>query len=483
MPIRLAAVLATALLALPPTAAAQSHGFSTGFSDAGAFTNPAAPADNLVNLARAREAGARYIRFGLDWRDVAPTQPPTREIARDPSWAGYDWTQTDIAIRSIVDAGLHPLPIVLKAPRWAEGADRPTAPGALYDSTSWKPSPADLEAFAGALAIRYSGTFTDPAHPGAPLPRVERWQAWNEPNLDEYLTPQWTTRRGRKPVPASPGHYRLLLNAFYRGMKRIMPSNTVITAGTAPFGNPDLGGGAMPPARFWRELLCVTGRKKLRAGSCRDEVWFDAYAHHPYPIGPPRRTAINVDDVVVPDLRKITKPLALAMRRGTVRPTGPKPLWITEISWDSKPDPTGLSQADQARYMAGAFNVLWQQGASVVLWYTMRDEAPVPSWGKTFQSGIFQRGDTIAEDRRKPSYTAFAFPFTAYRSEGVAHLWGVSPTGRVVTVERRVGDEWRPVMTIRPQRNRVFVGRLRVSRGADLRAVSGPDVSRPWTTF
>ena len=46
----------------------------------------------------------------------------------------------------------------------------------------------------------------------AGLPRVRYFQAWNEPNLSVYLTPQY---KGKNEVAA--GHYRRMLNAFYAG--------------------------------------------------------------------------------------------------------------------------------------------------------------------------------------------------------------------------------------------------------------------------
>ena len=60
----------------------------------------------------------------------------------------------------------------------------------------------------------------------------------------------------------------------------------------------------MRPAYFWRQVLCVKGGRKPRAkSSCSGgPARFDALAHHPYPIGPPARSAINSDDVAIPDM-------------------------------------------------------------------------------------------------------------------------------------------------------------------------------------
>src|SRR5205085_6691381 len=114
--------------------------------------------------------------------------------------------------------------------------------------------------FATAAARRYSGHFPDPLHPGATLPAVRYWQAWNEPNLDHYLSPHWT-KSGAQYIPTSPSIHRLLLNAFHGAVKGVSQSNLVVTAGTAPYGdtagtNP-VGNERMQPVAFDRALFCL----------------------------------------------------------------------------------------------------------------------------------------------------------------------------------------------------------------------------------
>ena len=185
----------------------------------------------------------------------------------------------------------------------------------------------------------------------------------------------------------------------------------------------------------------------------------------------------------MPDLGKITKLLPVAMKAGTILPKRRKPLWITEISWDSKPDPDGLSLASQARYLEAALYVLWTQGASLVTWWNVRDDPPKPSYAATYQSGIFTAGPTPAQDVRKPSYTAFTFPFTAYRYKGVAKLWGMAPGAGAVTIQAKRGSRWVTATRLRARTNRIFTGTLRVGQGVELRAVSASTSSLSWVTF
>ena len=150
-----------------------------------------------------------------------------------------------------------------------------------------------------------------------------------------YLTPQWENG-----APASPAHYRRMLNAFYDAVKGVNPANRVITAGTAPFGDPGTSGKRMRPARFDRELFCVSG------AACANPAKFDVLSHHPYSVGGPNRKALNADDVSVPDLDKLVKPLRRAERTRRVGGARRHAVWVTELSWDSSPpDPLGVPGA------------------------------------------------------------------------------------------------------------------------------------------
>ena len=185
------------------------------------------------------------------WSQVAPLVPSPSFDPADPSSPGYDWSATDAAVRDLSSHGLQVLLNLTGAPTWAEG---PAAPAGTQPGT-WRPDPTQFASFATAAALRYDGRFPDPLQPGAFLPRVRYWQPWNEPNLAYYLSPQWTRVRGGW-APASPVIYRQLLNAFYRAVKRVSSSNFVVTAGTAPYGDPP-GGQRMPPVAFDRALFCL----------------------------------------------------------------------------------------------------------------------------------------------------------------------------------------------------------------------------------
>jgi hypothetical protein len=445
--------------------------------DEGVIDSPN-PGDTATGLARARQAGASVWELGISWAGVSPTRPATLADARNPAWSGYRWSSTDAALRAIAATGMQTLAVINGAPAWAEGPNRPST--SVAPTGTWDPSATWFGAFATALAKRYSGTFADPAAPGSDLPAIRDWEPWNEPNLQVFLAPQWKHVGGRSEA-ISPGIYRALLNAFYAGLKAVAPADVVAAGTTAPFGDPP-GGSRMQPATFWRDLLCVTAGPHPVSTRCGAHVHFDAISHHPYPIGPPTYHAIDANDVTVPDLGKITRLIPVAERAGNVLPNGPKPLWITEISWESPPDPNGLSYADQALYLEGAIDVLYHEGASMFIWFNLRDQPLNPPKYTNLQSGVYSRGATPAQDVAKPSLSAFEFPFTAYRTNGFANLWGMAPTAVAVAIQEQEGAKWVTVRTLAAANTRIFSGSLLVGPRTSLRAVSGGKASVTWTT-
>lgn len=445
-----AAALATASLAAAPAASAGTRGLSLGFGDS-TLTSPDA-ATRTLWLDRAQNVGAQVVRLELSWSVVAPTLRSASFQPTDPADPAYRWGYIDAAVRDATAHGLQIILLINRAPSWAEGRRRPpSAPAG-----TWKPDPHQFGLFARAAARRYSGLISG-------LPAVRRWQVWNEPNVPEHLTPQFS--RGRA---FSPAWYRRMLNAAYASIKEVSQANVVSTAGTAPYGDPQ--GTRMPPVSFWRAVLCLRGAA-LRPARCPHPAHFDALAHHPYPVTGPYAHAISSLDASVPDLVRLARVVRAAQRHHRVLPRGHKRLWATEFAWDSNPpDPDGVSSRLQARWLEQAFYVLWRQGVDTITWFQIGDQPPVPSYPATRQSGVFFR-----DGRPKPAAQAFRFPFVTQRiGHGRLQAWGRAPgTGGLVVIERRVGAGWRPVRSLHVGAGRVFLVRLRLSSRTVLRARAG----------
>ena len=457
--------LASALLGLlvfaAPSALAKQGSLQTGFTDS--VYADADAGTRAAWLDRTRNSEASIVRIDVSWRSVAPGSRSRAFHAGDPASPGYSWQRTDEAVRDARRAGLHVLLTFTSAPAWAEGAHRQ----ADAPAGTWRPRPRALGAFARALAHRYSGRFRDPAT-GEVLPRVSRFQVWNEPNLYIYLTPQGGAR-GR-PIRSAP-HYRLMLRAAYRGIKSAHRDNVVVAAGHSPYG--DETGSRTRPVRFWRGRFCLAGQG-LRRLPCAQPALLDAVAHHPYAIGGPYRHTFSKDDMSIPDVWRLTRVARAAVRSGRALPRRPKPLWITEVGWDSKPpDPNGVSSRTHARWLSQAFWVLWRQGASVISWFQIRDQDTVPDFFSTAQSGVYFR-----DGRPKLAQRAFRFPFASERrARSKIRIWGKAPHSGRVLIEATTDQGWRVIARVRTGRSNIFTRTISVKRKIRLRARQGTRVS------
>ena len=199
---------------------------------------------------------------------------------------------------------------------------------------------------------------------------------------------------------------------------------------------------------------------------------------HPYGIKGPLWHALDADDAAVPDISKLARVLHQAERVGHVRGIGPQQLWVTEISWDSSPpDPDGVPVAEQARWLEQSLYVLWRQGVTTVLWLQIVDSPPIPSYGSTYQAGLY-----YADGTSKPAAQAFRFPFVSRRlNRGHIQTWGRAPHGGKLAIEQWRRGRWLVLRTLFAQRGQVFTIVLPVRGRAALRAQEDPDTSLVWT--
>lgn len=435
--------------------------FETGFTDDYTFQAPYSTT-RLQWFQRAARVGSRWVRLAVPWSVIAPARPMRGFDQSDPADPQYDWSNLDISVRDAVASGQRVLLEISMSPVWAEQhPPRSAIPG------TWRPDPAALGAFAGAVARRYSGRFPDPLRPARMLPTVEDFQVWNEPNLRTHLEPQWTKIGEHRYVPASPAIYRRMLNAAYRRIKAVQPRGTVLAAGTAPYGDPP-GVNRMTPGLFWRDLFCLRG-KRLQPLRCPDVAHLDAVDHHPYGLRP-GISARNPDDAAVPDIGRLQRIITAARRAHHVLPRGPKPFWVTEVSWTSKPpDPYGVSTQAQAQFLDYAFYALWRQGVAHVLWDQISD---FPH-GSLTGSGVY-----FANGTAKPSAAAFRFPFLVRSGKaGNGTIWGRAPKPGWVSVQAWRHGAWLRFARARTTRGGVFMFRRRLPRRALLRAVIRHQVS------
>jgi hypothetical protein len=239
----------------------------------------------------------------------------------------------------------------------------------------------------------------------------------------------------------------------------------------------------MRPLTFWRTLLCVKDNKRLSPKRKCRKPKFDVLAHNPINTsGSPRRSAIHPDDVSTPDLHNLVDVLRAAERAGNVRPKGKRPVWATELWWETNPpDPytKNPSPKVQAVWYTKSLYSLWRQGASMVLLLQVRDSPYDGEPGRfegNYQSGVFE-----ANGDPKPAATAMRFPFVADRkSKRKVVLWGIPPrAGQLVVGQKGKSGA---VSRFQVRANTVFRKKIKLrKRGRQqLRGAVAGERSRYW---
>jgi Cellulase (glycosyl hydrolase family 5) len=322
-------------------------------------------AGRMAMLGRARRAGAAVIRTTVTWAHAAPRRPQDPAAPFDPA---YRLDDVDELARNAQARGMELLITIWGTPPWANGGGEPNRPPS---------DPGDLAHFAQALSDRYSGR-----HPGYPAVRL--FSAWNEPNLELFLSPQFDAQRRS----VSPAAYARLARAVVDGVRRGNPEALVAIGETSARGRdfPALGSGqeSHSPAQFARLVALAD-----------PDLPFDAWAHHPYPTRPdlPPSGPVRWPGVGLTSLERFGRELDRWFSRDRV------PLWITEYGHETRPaEPLAVSESDQARY---AQEAIWMAAGDprvrVLIWFVLKDRP-----GNPWQSGLHDAGD-----RLKPAWYRF----------------------------------------------------------------------------
>jgi len=430
---------ASALAAKKPAAKAKAPlsapGLETIVQDDGLLLyRPAAEVEAAV--ARIKELGIDRVRITASWSSLtrAPESAtkPDGFDARDP--AAYEqerWQGLDTAIRAIRAAGLKALvDIGFWAPHWATT----DAPGPRARTNIDPQAYAD---FATAIALRYSGAFTPPppapdapapppatedaslikdllqplipfplpdplrppppppataraAQAGAvavaaqagPLPSVDRFILWNEPNHQSLLLPQWNGT-----APASPAIYRAMVRAGYAAVKEVRRTATVLIGNTSSTGGGKRGSGPVPPLEFLRDLACVDAKLRPRTtGDCANYTQLpgDGWSHHPYSQNerPSRvsKPVLERDDLRLADLPRLAETLNTLARMGRIAPAN-RDIYLTEFGYETKgiPGRPRVDERQQARWLTWA-EYLADRVPTVRSFaqFLLRDQPPAP---------------------------------------------------------------------------------------------------------
>jgi hypothetical protein len=338
----------------------------------------------------------QVLRVNLYWGGnkwaVANSEPTD---GTDPGDPAYNWVIYDRLVRYAATYHIQIMFSILFTPAWANGGKAKTVPPTNMQ---------DLVDFAYAAGARYSGFWTPPswqqlptlAPPDEPLPLVDYWTAWNEPNSPVFLTPQYKRVNG-KWVVESAVQYAKICNAVYQGIHEVLispergapPGEQVACGVTDPRGNDAPGSkrASVDPLTF------LTAAKNAGMGP------LDAYAHNPY------ASAGTEGPKYVPKgktARRIQMGNLNVLIKLLTKYYGRKPLWITEYGYQTNPpDKTifGTSWRNQALYLKQAYTMARNNPrVTMFIWYPLRDEALIGGW----QSGL----ETLS-GKHKPAWNVF----------------------------------------------------------------------------
>ena len=287
------------------------------------------------NLLQTQAMGFGWVKQKFAWRDIEPAVK-----------GHYDWYRADEIVRRINEAGLNLLVRLDVQPVWTIAS----LPEHLWAGNQPPVNYQDFGDFCYALAARYRG-------------RVQAYQVWNEPNLSR----EWGN------LAPSPVEYTELLRVCYLGIKTADPQAIVISAGLAPTGTqPPL---AMPDTEF------LQGMYDAGAAAYFDVLGLNAPGYKAPPETDPA-VATNPDAGFgghrwnvfrhVEDMRAIMVANGDEAKQVAILEMG----WMREQSYFPDYQWHGVSEAQQAEYLVGAYRYAqehWQPWIGLMVTIYMAD--------------------------------------------------------------------------------------------------------------
>ncbi|HET9094088.1 MAG TPA: hypothetical protein VFN36_03285 [Solirubrobacteraceae bacterium] len=512
-------VAASSALALHASAAAASSRQVSLIQDGVALNqNP------YGDLAEMKEVGANTVRVLLNWNSVAPRPnarfaPRPFTAANPAAYPASGWSQWDAIVRAAHVEGIRvDLDIIGAPPRWAEARNVP--PQYLRSSYGWEPNAVDYGQFVRAVATRYDGHYT-PAGQTSPLPRVNLYSLWNEPNNGQDLGPQNidATKKSAGYLQ-SPRYYRQLLRTGFSALRAKARGSTILfgelapdgkgpfhTSRRLPFGLPGRVS-LSAPGTFVRTLYCLnpaykplTGRAASVAGCPtnararrsfvrQNPALFDAsaFAMHPYAshyTPTAKAKSIPANDFPFPVIGRLestlTRSTSFWHRRRLYR------IWSTEFGYITSPPQTNRGgkpwpSPQQAAIYLNQSEYLSYRNPRIASYaqYLLNDPPNLLSKGV----GLFASG--LLTDKGVPKPTLFAYrmpiwlPRQKLQRRQNAIIWGgarPAPAGFSATrqpqhieLQQLTGGSWQTLATVTASRfNGDFTTHYRFIRSVRVR--------------
>jgi hypothetical protein len=443
--LRVASVARAAQAAAPETViqddAVLLHGSDAQVSDA---------------LDKIKALGIDRVRVTAGWSVIAPEpDAPVRPDfdATDPAaYPPGNWNNLDRIVRMANAVGVKVMiDIAFWAPRWATQSP-PSQIGRLRTDID----PQAFAQFAAAVATRYSGSWAPPAPPAGqpepepepspdesflsklfggsqkspppppppvpapleqpvPLPAVDIFTLWNEPNFPGFVLPQWT-REDRRLVAHSADVYRAMVDAAYPAVKAIDPAARVLVGATSSMGSSTPGRSGVPPLAFLRRLACVDTRwHPIATGACAAFTTLpgDGWSHHPYSLDTlPDQLPIDRDKLPVASTAELLDALRRLAAMGRIAPAD-QDLYLTEYGYEtSPPDPQAkFGPGRQAQLLSWA-EYIATRDPRVKMWpqFQLVDRPGGPAGPRGRLFGDWQTGLYYDDWSPKPAAAVYRTP-------------------------------------------------------------------------
>lgn len=440
-----------------------SHGDPVSVFTAGADLNTD-PAGTLKTL---KQLGVDRVRLFLGWNSIAPkptsAHKPTFAATDPASYPASGWARADTIIRDAKADGIG-LDVLIGGPPplWAAGPGRPK-PTHGDPHPYWKPNDKEFGQFVTAVGKRYSGHYK-PQGASTPLPRVDFWSIWNEPNIGANLGPE--TPAPGSPIEVAPRLYRGLLNAAWTSLHKTgHGGDTILIGEIAPAGATFKGApglfSVMTPLRFLRALYCANAAYRPLRGTQASErgcpttaaaaakfkaqnpALFKAsgFADHPYAftsLPPNERTPHEPDFTTLAAFPTLEK--SLDRLQGLYGSHTSLPIWSTEYGYITNPPNPQYTVTPKlaAKYINWAEYISWSDPRIRSYdQYLLRDSS------QDFASGL-----ETAAGKKKPAYAAYRMPIwlpVTKAGSGKLEVWGcVRPAKLVKGTPAPVQIQYRP---------------------------------------
>lgn len=318
-------------------------------------------------VALMREAGVQWHREDFSWERLQPRRDG-RFI-----WSGDDkaFLNFDRTVATVSASRIQILGLLGYNPAWFKGKNP--------QLDAWLP---DWQRYVAAVVGRY----------GRQRGEIKVWEVWNEPNLAFY---------GYENGLYTIADYARLLRVTYSTIKSVDPDARIVLGGLANVWS------EAPPHFYdaWDYLQVLAD-----AGAWSS---FDILNLHAYRPGAPEGRFQRRD-------RQIDLGDEMATLDGMMATYGPKPVWITEISWGAYTGPYGVTAEEQAYYLVRFYALaLSYPNVEKLFWYNFRDNMAVerpynqpiydnknPDWNM----GLLRRTYPLRladPALRKPAFVAF----------------------------------------------------------------------------